>query len=140
MHWYDESNSQHRRLCSAAGTFAQIAEQTIFARITDRTTPEQFRLAQESLRRLCSEFAAMVDWDHYPASSGPGHMCVSELYGAAAACLRHLAIMQPPPPPPSQQLITREGVVIDIEDKPQTSTVETDVGIEDSPFDNWNGR
>jgi hypothetical protein len=141
MAWYDETSSQQRRLCSAAFTFAQIVEQTVFAQISDRTTPEQFKLAQESLSQLCSELAATVDWDHYASSFGPIHSCVREVYDDAAARLRNLAIMQPPaPPPPAQQLITGEGIVIDLEEKIQTNTEETDLGTDDSPFANWSGR
>jgi hypothetical protein len=39
MVWYDKRRSQQRNLCSFAFTYAQIVEQTIFARINDRTTP-----------------------------------------------------------------------------------------------------
>jgi hypothetical protein len=129
MVWYDETSSQQRRLCSAAFTFAQIVEQTVFAQISDRTTSDQFKLA------------ATVDWDHYASSFGPIHSCVRDVYDDAAARLRNLAIMQPPAPlPPAQQLITREGIVIDLEERAQTSAEETDLGIDDSPFDNWSGR
>jgi hypothetical protein len=140
--WYDERNNQQRQLCRDAFTFAQIVEQTIFAQITDFTTPEQYKLAQESLRQLCRELEARVDWDHYASSFGPIHSCVRDVYDDAAARLRNLAIMQPAPPPPAPpQLISREGIVIDREEKIQTSSAETDLGIEeDSPFAGWNGR
>jgi hypothetical protein len=37
-------------------------------------------------------------------------------------------------------LITGEGIVIDLEEKIQTNTEETDLGTDDSPFANWSGR
>jgi hypothetical protein len=141
MAWYDEINSQQRRLCRDAFTFAQIVEQTIFAQISDRTTPEQFKLAEQSLSQLCNELAARVDWDHYASSFGPIHSCVRDVYTDAASRLKNLEIMKaPPPPPPAPQLITQEGVVINAEEKIQTSTEETDLGTDDGPFGNWNGR
>jgi hypothetical protein len=87
--------SQQRNLCSFAYTFAQIAGQTIFARITDSTTPDQFMVAQQNLLALCQR---------------------------------------------QQQLISREGAVIDLEERAQTSSEETDVGTEDSPFDDWENQ
>jgi hypothetical protein len=141
MVWFNEASSDHRQLCSAAFTFAQIAEQTIFAQLTDTTAQEQYKLAQESLRQLCSELAASVDWDHYPSSFGPIHSCVQDVYDDAAARLRNLAIMQPAPPPPAPpQPISREGIVIDREEKIESSSTETDLGTDDSPFADWNGR
>jgi hypothetical protein len=141
MVWYDERSSQHRQLYRDAFTFAQIAEQTIFALISDRTTPEQFKLAQQNLSLLCRELEATVEWDHYSSSSGPPHSCVRDVYTDAAFRLKNLEIMQAPAPsPPTQQVITSEGIVIDLEEKAQTSTEETDLGTEDSPFANWNGR
>jgi hypothetical protein len=117
MQCYNERTSQQRHLCSAAFTFAQIVENTIFAQLTDRTTPEQFKLAQESLRQLCRELAARVDWDHYASSFGPIHSCVRDVCDDAAARLRNLAIMQPPPAPAPAQLISREGIIIAREEK-----------------------
>jgi hypothetical protein len=141
MVWFHDTSSPHRQLCSAAFTFGQIVEQTIFAQLSDTTTQEQFQLAQQSLRRLCNELEARVNWDHYASASGSIHSCVRDVYDDAAARLRNLAIMQPPPPPPVPQLISREGIVIDREEKIESSTEETDLGIEeDSPFTNWNGR
>ena len=137
--WYNE-NSEQRQLCRDAFTFAQIVEQTIFAQITDYTTPEQYKQAQDSLRQLCRDLEARVDWDHYASSFGPIHSCVRDVYDDAAARLRNLAIMQPAPAPPPPQLISREGIIIDREEKIQTSTVETELGTEESPFTNWNGR
>jgi hypothetical protein len=141
MAWYDERRSQHRNLCSVAFTFAQIAEQTVFAQITERTTPEQLAAANQSLELLCRELEGKVDWDHYASSIGPPHSCVRDVYDDASARLRNLAIMQPPPPPPtSQQVVTVEGVVIEAEERFRTSAVETDLGTETTPPDNRNGR
>jgi len=140
MVWYDEISAQHRPLCRDAFTFAQIVEQTIFAQITDRTTPEQFRLAQESLSQLCSKLAASVDWDQLASSFGPIPSCVRDVYADAAARLRNLAIMQPPAPVPAQQLITPDAVVINAEESIETSTEETGLGTEDCPFDDWENQ
>jgi hypothetical protein len=131
MKWYDERRSQQRNLCSFAFTFAQIAEQSIFARITDRTTPDQFMVAQQNLLALCQRLESQMDIFHYPASTGMHH-CVQDIYTDAAFRLENLAIMQEPAPPaPTQQLITSEGTVIDLEDRVQTSSKETDTGTED---------
>jgi hypothetical protein len=66
---------------------------------------------------------------------------VRDVYEDARARLENLAIMQPKPHPPSaQQGITREGIVVDLEERTQTSSQETDLGIDDSPFADWNGR
>jgi hypothetical protein len=138
MQWYDKSRSQQRNLCSLAFTYAQIIEQTIFARITDRTTPQQFVAAQQSLLELCQRLESQMDWSHFPSSQGR-HSCIRDVYTDAEFRLKHLAIMHQQALPP-QRLITREGIVIDLEDKIQTSTEETDLGTEDIPPDNRNGR
>lgn len=139
MVWYDERRSQQRNLCSFAYTFAQIAEQSIFTRITDRTTPEQFEAALQTLDELCQRLERQMDWSHFPASHGM-HSCIRDVYIDAEFRLKNLAIMQQAPPPPSQQLISREGIVIDVEERFRTSTVETDIGTENTPPDNRNGR
>jgi hypothetical protein len=133
------SYDDKRTLCRDSYTVAKLIEQTIFAKITPETTPQQFQRAQESLRQLCERFEANLDLFHYAAIRG-AHQCVRDVYEDARARLENLAIMQPAPPPPAQQVITREGIIIDREQRVQTSTEETDVGIEDSPFDNWKAR
>jgi hypothetical protein len=140
MKWYDERRSQQRNLCSFAYTCAQIAEQTIFARITDSTTPDQFMVAQQNLLALCQRLESQMDMFHYPAASGLHH-CVQDIYTEAAFRLENLAIMQPPAPPaPKQQLLSREGAVIDLEKQVETSTEETNLGTDDSPFDDWDNQ
>jgi hypothetical protein len=133
------SYDDKRILCRDSYTVARLIEQTIFNQITPQTTPAQFTAAQESLRHLCERFEANLDLFHYASIRG-SHQCVRDVYEDARARLENLAIMQPAPPLPAQQAITPEGVVIDVEEKIRTSTAETDVGTDDSPFANWNGR
>jgi len=133
------SYDDKRNLCRDSYTVARLIEQTIFSQITPATMPDQFAAAQDSLKRLCERFEANLDLFHYAGIRG-SHQCVRDVYEDARARLENLAIMQPPPPPPAaQQLITREGIVINREEKTQASTEETDVGTEDSPFADWNG-
>jgi hypothetical protein len=140
MAWYDETRSQQRNLCSFAFTFAQIAEQTVFARITDRMTLEQLAAAKQSFSALCQRLESQMDWSHYPASQGL-HSCVRDVLTDAEFRLQNLAIMhQPAPEPATQQVVTVEGVVIDVEERVQTNTVETGLGIGETPPDNRNRR
>jgi hypothetical protein len=133
------SYDDKRTLCRDSYTVAKLIEQTIFNQITPETTQQQFQLAQESLKRLCERFEANLDLFHYAALSG-SHQCVRDVYEDARARLENLAIMQPQPKPPAQQVITRDGIISNLAERAQTSETETDVGIDDSPFDNWNGR
>lgn len=138
MKWYDERRSQQRNLCSFAYTFAQIAEQTIFARITDRTTPDQFMVAQQNLLALCQRLESQMDIFHYPAAIGLHH-CIQDIYTDAAFRLENLAIMQEPAPSaPKQQLISSEGAVIDLEEHVKTSNEETYLGTDDTAPTNGN--
>jgi hypothetical protein len=141
MAWYDESRSQRRQLCSFAYTFAQIADQSIFSHITDRTTPEQLQAAQQSLRELCARLESQMDWSHYPAAYGTPHSCVRDVYTDAEFRLTNLRIMrQQAPEPAKQQLITREGIVIDLEERIHTSAEDTYLGTDDNLPDNGNTR
>jgi hypothetical protein len=119
----------------------QIAEQTIFNKVTAATTLEQFTSAEEILLQLCQRLEAQVDMFHYPAATGD-HWCVRDVYDHAVLALKGLAAMHQPavPEPPRQQLITRTGVVIDLEDAIQTSTDDTDLGIEGTPPERRTGR
>jgi hypothetical protein len=130
-----------RLTCPHARTFLQIAEQTIFNKITPATTAEQYTAAEEILRQLRDRLEAQVDMFHYPAATGD-HWCVRDVYDHAVLVLKGLSAMhqQEVAQPPRQQLISREGVIIDVEEKIHTNTEETDVGLDDSPFADWNGR
>jgi hypothetical protein len=139
MQWYDERRSQQRNLCSFAFTFAQIAEQTIFARITNHTTREQFEAALQALDELCRRLERQMDWSHYPASHGM-HSCIRDVFTDAEFRLKNLAIMHQAPLPATQQVTTVEGVVIDMEERLRTSTEETYLGTDDSMPNNGNAR
>jgi hypothetical protein len=112
-----------RPTCPHARTYMQFAEQTIFNKITPATTAEQYAAAEEILRQLRDRLEAQVDMFHYPAASGD-HWCVRDVSDHAVLALKGLSAMhqQEVAPPPRQQLISREGIVIDLEDKIQTNT------------------
>jgi hypothetical protein len=135
--------SGSRPTCPPARTYIQIAEQTIFAKITAHTTEQQFLAAEEILLQLCQRLEAQVDADmfHYPAATGD-HWCVRDVYDHAVLALTGLAAMhqQAVPEPPKQQLISREGIVIDLEDKIQTNRAATHLGTDDTQPDNRNPR
>jgi hypothetical protein len=99
---YDYGLSSYPLPCSFYRMYSAIAEETIFQHVTPYTTPEQYAAAMRE--------------------------------EVAESRLRNLQIMYVPaqPPAPKQQLITTEGAVIDLEDKIQTNTTETDVGTADS--------
>jgi hypothetical protein len=141
-YYHPPTNSAYPTLCSEARAFAQLADQSIFSKITDQTTPEQFEEAQYSLLTLCQRLEANLDLFHYKAAVGT-HQCIRDAYTEAAYHLKNLAIMQPEPlpeQPPKQQLITLSGVVIDLEEEYRTSREETDLGTEDIPPDTRRNR
>ena len=128
--------SGSRPTCPHARTFLQIAEQTIFSKITEHTRPDQFDAATDILTQLCQRLEAQVDMFHYPAATGD-HWCVRDVYDHAVLALAGLAALhqQAVPEPPRQQLITREGIVIDLENKIQTNRAETHLGTDDTQSD-----
>jgi hypothetical protein len=128
-------------LCAFADAFYRTARDSIFSQLTAVTTPEQFQAAQESLLLLREELEQDMPAMHYGAQVDT-RRCVGDLYKEASARLRSLAVLHPVPQPPApgQQLITREGIVIDLEEKIQTSTQETDLGTGDTPPDRRNTR
>ena len=133
--------SGSRPTCPHARTFIQIAEQTIFSKITEHTRPDQFTTAEEILQQLCHRLEAQVDMFHYPAATGD-HWCVRDVYDHAVLALAGLAALhqQAVPEPPKQQLITREGIIIDLEEKIQTNRAETHLGTDDTQPGNRNTR
>jgi hypothetical protein len=133
--------SAGRPPCPHARTFNQISELTIFNKITSQTTPAQFAAAAEILRQLRDRLEAQVDMFHYPAATGD-HWCVRDVYEHAMLALTGLAAMhqQEVTQPPKQQLISRDGIVTDLEDKIQTNRDETHLGTDDTRPDNRNPR
>jgi hypothetical protein len=139
---YDWQLSAGAPLCAVADSFYRIVRETIFQQVTKETTVEQWQAAQESLTRLRDELQQAIYPMHYGSLVG-SHRCLDHVFREAVARLRALEIMQPvpqPPPPPSQQVITREGIVIDLEDKIQTNRAETHLGTDDTQPDNRNTR
>jgi hypothetical protein len=130
MSAYDWTLSAGAPLCTVADSFYRTVRETIFQQLTTETTAAQWQAAQESLTRLRDESQQDIYPMHYGSLVGR-HRCLDQVFREAVARLRGLQIMQPapqPPPPPSQQVITREGIVRDVEEKIQTSTAETDLG------------
>ena len=129
---YGDYGSRPR--CQFANTFQRIAEQTIFAKITDRTTPDMYQAAQQSLVELSQQLEKQSQADMFHFSTLGGiHCCVNDAYTEAAFRLKNLAIMhqQALPaqaPVPKRQLISREGIVRDVEDKIPASTEDTELG------------
>ena len=118
--------------CVFADTLYRTAKETIFCKLRMDTTPGQFAAAQESLRLLREELERDMPAMHYGALIGT-HRCVKDLYREASARLRMLAVLQPAPqaPAPKQQLLTIEGVVVEIEEHFRTSATETDLGTKE---------
>jgi hypothetical protein len=133
-----------RQPCPHARTFMQISEQTVFNNITEHTRSDQFSAAEQILGELRDRLEAQVMREplfHYPAATGD-HWCVRDVYDHAILALKGLAAMhqQAVPEPPRQQLISREGIVIDLEDKIQTNRAETHLGTDDTQPGNRNTR
>jgi hypothetical protein len=136
--------SGSRSTCPHARTFIQISEQTVFNNITEHTRSDQFSAAEQILGELRDRLEAQVMREplfHYPAATGD-HWCVRDVYDHAILALKGLAAMhqQEVAQPPRQQLISRKGVVIDLEDTIQTSTDDTELGIEDTSPERRAGR
>jgi hypothetical protein len=142
MSEYDWQLSAGAPLCTVSDSFYRTERETIFQQLTKDTTPEQWQAALEHLVRLRDELQQAIYPMHYGSLVGR-HRCLDHVFREAVARLRALEIMQPapqPPPPPSQQVITRDGIVIDLEDKIQTNRAETHLGTDDTQPDNRNPR
>ena len=120
--------------CVFAQRFLEIAEASIFSRITPETTPAQFAQALESLRQLQQELEAELrelGRFHFAQASGRLHRCVAEVYLDSVFLLKNLALMQPvPPPTPERQSLSPEEVVNNLENALQSSTEDTYLGTD----------
>jgi hypothetical protein len=137
MRLYDPYQQQYRQLCSPAKTFAVIADQTIFNQINGYTTQQQFQAALHNLKALCERMEAQLNVFHYGQAYGMPHTCLRDIYTDAEFRLINLSTMHQTlhPQAPKPQVITSEGVVIDLEDKVQTNREETNLGTDDSTPD-----
>ena len=141
MSEFDWTLSAGAPLCELSDTLYRTGRDAIFRQITRDTTPEQFEEAVASLTRLRDELVQARRPMHYGALIGR-HRCIEQVFTEAAARLRSLQIMQVQvvPEAPKQQLITREGIVIDLEDTIQTSSKETSLGTDDDASNRRNTR
>jgi hypothetical protein len=140
MTLYDPYRPQYRQLCFYARTFADIADKSIFSKVNEFTTKAQFDLALQNLKALAERLESHVDLFHYPQAYGSPHSCVRDVFNDAEFRLKGLSIMHQKAevPEPKQQLITREGAVIDLEERVETNREETEFGTDDTSFDNRN--
>jgi hypothetical protein len=136
---YDWNLSAGAPLCLFSDTFYRTVREAIFQQVTKDTTPEQWRAAQESLKRLREALVQDMPAMHYGAFIDT-HRCVNHLYKEATARLRSLEIMQPvplpqPPPPPRE---TPADVVRDLRDAiqptPEATTLGTDEPMEEDGY------
>jgi hypothetical protein len=125
--------------CDLFERLLEIAEVSIFQQLPDAITPAQVQVALTSLWELRQELVAEAKANrfHFAAATGSRHRCADAAYQHACYRLKFLSQL-PKGRQPAQQLITREGIVIDLEEKIQTSTQETDLGTEDTPPDRRN--
>jgi hypothetical protein len=139
---FDWNLSAGAPLCVLSDSFYYTSRDAVFRQLRTDMTKEQWQAALESLTRLRDELVQALYPMHYGSLVGR-HRCVDHLYREAQARLRSLEIMQPapkPPPPPKQQLITKEGIVMDLEEKLQTNRAETHLGTDDTQPGNRNTR
>jgi hypothetical protein len=137
---YDWQLSAGAPLCVFSDSFYSAVRDTVFRQLTTETTPEQVQAALASLTQLRDELVQALYPMHYGSLVGR-HRCVDHLYREAVARLRNLELMQPapqPPPSPKQQLITKDGIVMDLEEKIQTNRAETHLGTDDTQSGNRN--
>ena len=138
MSEYDWTLSAGAPLCTFSDSFYRTVREAIFQQVTKETTAAQWQAALERLELLRDELVQSLYPMHYGSLVGR-HRCIDHVFREAVARLRSLEIMQPvpkPPPPPKQQLITREGIVLDLEEKIQTSTDQTDLGTDHQSLEN----
>jgi hypothetical protein len=117
--------------CQLARTFMSIADQSVFARISEQTAPETFAAVQASLRQLCAQLEQQADWLHYSSPASLSHYCVRDAYTQAVFYLRHLSLTKPAPPPPAgpdKPAETLADVVREVGDFLQPNPDETPLG------------
>jgi hypothetical protein len=118
-------------LCLYANVFYRTAQDSIFAQLTDDTTPAQFAQAQTFLLLMKEELEKDMPRLHY-ASHLDTHGCVGVLYKEASLRLRNLAALQPEPLPleTGPQPLTPEDIVNNLENDLPTNPQDTLLGDE----------
>jgi hypothetical protein len=132
---FPDSLFENLWLCRESRMYAQLLQSSIFATITDRTTPAQYTVAEQSIRELCERHEARLGLFHYGALTGT-HQCIPDVCELASAYLANLRIMQPeplppsPPPPPasSPQPLSDEELMANLKAWVEESTRETFFG------------
>jgi hypothetical protein len=120
--------------CPYAKEFRLISQETIFARVTEMTTQEEFARCQQSLLSLYQDLAERMRKDtfHFPTARTGRHRCLDAEYEIAYHRLINLALFhEKQPEAPRQPLRTLDEVVRDLGDPFQPSPDETPLGIDD---------
>jgi hypothetical protein len=127
---FDRYFNQRVFPCTDAYRLQQIARETIFARLSETTTLEEFAEAMASLERLKEELLKTKKTFHYSGTAGR-HYCIAECFADLETSLRNqwILLQRPlPTPPPREPLTTPEGVVEDLGELIQHRPDETVLG------------
>jgi hypothetical protein len=127
---FDRYFNQRVFPCTEAYRLQRIAKETIFANLTETTTPEQFEEAMASLERLKEEQLKNKKTFHFSALSGR-HYCIAECFADLETALRNQWSLRPIPiiaPPLREPLMTPAEVVEDAGELIQHRPDETVLG------------
>jgi hypothetical protein len=127
MFSYDWILPQSLPLCLYADRFYRTARDTLFSRLSDTTSAEQFEQSHATLLQMKEDIEKDMPAVHYAAQFG-SHVCVADLFDEASLRLRGLALLQPPeaadPPAPDQAPLTYEELLLLLQKLlPQTLTL-----------------
>jgi hypothetical protein len=123
--------------CLFSDVFHRTSEDTIFAQLTDDTSPQQFEAAQANLLLMKEELEKDMPPMHYATHIGT-HVCVEMLYKEASLRLKNLAALQPEPLPPEigPNPLSPEDIVNNLENDLPTDPQDTLLGDEKEAEDN----
>jgi hypothetical protein len=107
-------------LCNPAASLVQLAEQTIFSKVTPnrRVSPEQVQAAKALLQGYYEKQLATLGVTHYPAAYG-SHWCVSDAFEQLSFRIAALGLGLPekeqaPEPAAVQPLLSAADVVTNL--------------------------
>jgi hypothetical protein len=89
---------EHLPRCRPAADFETLAQETVFARLPERLTTQDFEAALANLAALKDALTHQLGTFHAPGIGG--RRCVEASHRLAACKLRNLLLLQPPPQPP----------------------------------------